>query len=54
MADALANGRGYPMLQEEPDHCAGSIYSVLESLWKARSELAKLKSAAVSTTTKQR
>lgn len=33
----------YPMLDEDPEHCAGSIYSVLESLWKARAELAKLK-----------
>lgn len=43
MADALASGRGYPMLQEEPEHCAVSLYSVLESLFKARSELEKLK-----------
>ena len=43
MADALSSGRGYPMLTEEPDHCAVSLYSVLESLWKARTELAKLK-----------
>lgn len=43
MADALASGRGYPMLTDEPKHCAGSIYAVLESLFKARTELAKLK-----------
>ena len=40
MADALMSG-GYPMLQEEPEHCARSIYSVLESLWKARTNLMK-------------
>lgn len=32
------------MLTEEPEHCALSLYSVLESLWKARIELARLKS----------
>ena len=42
MADALSMG-GYPMLGEEPEQCALSLYSVLESLWKARTELAKLK-----------
>lgn len=45
MADRLAAGRVYHMFQEEPEHCAGSLYSVLESLWKARTELAKLKQA---------
>ena len=39
MADRLLSGRGYPMLQEEPEHCAVSILAVLESLWKARTEL---------------
>lgn len=48
MADALTDPRHgdalrYPMLQEEPEHCAGSLYAVLESLWKARAELAVLK-----------
>lgn len=38
MADCLSKGnRQYPMLQEEPEHCAESIYFVLENLWKARS-----------------
>lgn len=36
IADALASGKPYPMLQEDPEHCAGSIYAVLESLWKLR------------------
>jgi hypothetical protein len=40
MADALVKS-GYPMLQEEPVHCAESIYAVLASLWEARSENAK-------------
>lgn len=42
MADALATKRKYHMLEEEPEHCAGSIYSVLESLWKARAEIKRL------------
>jgi hypothetical protein len=36
IAEALATGRDYPMLREEPEHCAASMLSVLESLWKAR------------------
>lgn len=37
MADCLSMGlRRYPMLQEEPEHCAESIYAVLEALWKLR------------------
>lgn len=44
MADFLSAGaRQYPMLQEEPEYCAESIYAVLEALWKARAELARLK-----------
>jgi hypothetical protein len=43
IADALATKRSYPMLTEEPKYCAGTMYSVLESLWKARTELAKRK-----------
>ena len=43
MADTLASGKPYLMLIDEPEHCAMSIYAVLESLWKARTELARLK-----------
>lgn len=43
MAEALLKPRGYPMLAEEPEHCAGSMLSVLESLWKARAQLAKFR-----------
>lgn len=43
MADCLTRKGGYPMLTEEPEHCALSLYSVLESLFKARSELARLR-----------
>ena len=38
MADSLTKKGGYPMLTEEPEHCAGSIYAVLASLWEARAK----------------
>lgn len=38
IAEALATGKPYPMLQEEPEHCAGTMLSVLESLWKLRTQ----------------
>ena len=40
MADALIGGELW--MFEEPEHCAASMLSVLESLWKARARLAKL------------
>lgn len=43
MACQLAAGKPYPMLQEEPAHCAMTMLAVLESLWKARTEVARLK-----------
>lgn len=36
IAECLAKGKPYPMLTEEPEHCAESMLSVLESLWKLR------------------
>lgn len=39
MAEFLAKGQPYPMLTEEPEHCAETMLSVLESLWKARTRL---------------
>ncbi len=40
MAEAMANprkkGLRYPMLLEEPEHCAETMLSVLVSLWEAR------------------
>ncbi len=44
IAEALAGGRPYPMLQDEPEHCAGTMLAVLEALWKARTKLARLRS----------
>ena len=29
IAEALAGGRPYPMLQDEPEHCAGTMLAVL-------------------------
>lgn len=43
MAASLAAGKPYPMLNEEPQHCAETMLSVLESLWKARTEISKLR-----------
>lgn len=31
------------MLDEEPQHCASTMLAVLEALWEARTELARLK-----------
>ena len=39
MALQLAKGQPYLMLSEEPQYCAATMLSVLESLWKARTEL---------------
>jgi hypothetical protein len=42
MAESLAETGNYPMLQEDPKHCAGSIASVVSSLYAARSFLQEL------------
>lgn len=39
--DLLAGG--HPILEDDPRHCAETMLSVLESLWKARTELEFLK-----------
>lgn len=36
LADALYEGKPYPMLTEEPRHVAGSLYSTIASLWESR------------------
>lgn len=43
IGERLIYGKPYPMLTEEPEHCGGSILSVVESLWKARTEVARLR-----------
>lgn len=38
IAESLAKGDKYHMIDEEPEHVAVSLLSVLESLWKLRTE----------------
>ena len=40
MADVLAAGKPYLMFEEDREHCAATMYHVLESLWKARKQAA--------------
>lgn len=40
MAEALSKGREYPMLQEEPEHCAVSMLATVAALYEARTALA--------------
>lgn len=42
MAEDLASVGKYPMLVEDPKHCAGSIASVVNSLYAARTFLKSL------------
>ena len=46
MAEAIASGRGYSMFETDPELCAAAMFSVLESLWKARTKLATLEKKA--------
>ncbi len=50
MADDLSQGGLHAF--EDAGHCAGSVYSVLESLWKARSEIKRLRKNLTSDTQK--
>lgn len=43
IGEALAKRGKYPMIQDEPEHVAGSLLSTVASLWKARAELLRLK-----------
>lgn len=42
IAEALIEGRPYPMLTEDPEHCGESIAAVVTALYKARSRLKQL------------
>lgn len=42
MAEELLQTGNYPMLQEDPSHCASSIASVVSSLYQARTFLKSL------------
>lgn len=41
IGEALAKGKKYHMIDEEPEHVAASLLSTAASLWKARMEIAK-------------
>lgn len=43
MAECLWKGETYHMFADEPEHCAGSMYSTLASLWEARTALEALR-----------
>lgn len=43
IGEALASGKPYHMLTEEPLHCALTMLVVVEQVYKLRTELAKLK-----------
>ena len=43
IACSLAAGGTYPTAPQERMHCAESLLAVLEALWKARAELARVK-----------
>lgn len=43
MGEALPKKGGYPMLQEEPEHCAGSILATVAALYEARTEIERWK-----------
>jgi hypothetical protein len=43
MGHCLMRGKPYPMLTEEPEHCAQSLLVTVEMLYKARREIASLK-----------
>jgi len=43
IGECLAQGKPYPMIDEEPEHVAGSLLSTVASLYEARTEIARLK-----------
>ena len=43
MAERLWDEGAYHMFATEPEHCAGSMYSTLASLWEARTALETLR-----------
>ena len=47
IAEALIEGKPYPMLYEEPAHCGETIAAVVTALYHARSRLQKLQNANV-------
>jgi hypothetical protein len=45
IGEALIKGQKYSMIDDEPEHVGGSLLSVVESLFKARTEIARLRQA---------
>ena len=43
IGEYLAERKPYPMLQEEPEHCAGSLLATVAALYEARTEIARLR-----------
>ena len=43
IGEYLPTKKGYPMLQEEPEHCAGSILATVAALYEARTEIERWK-----------
>lgn len=43
IGENLVRDKPYPMMQEEPEHCGGSILATVLALYEARGEIAKLK-----------
>jgi hypothetical protein len=41
IGEALLSGP-YPMLQEEPEHCAESMLATVAALWEARTRIVEL------------
>jgi predicted DNA-binding transcriptional regulator AlpA len=46
IAEALIEGRPYPMLTEEPQNCGESIIVTVAALYEARTRIAELEAAA--------
>lgn len=45
IAEGLLGKGGYPMLRDDPAHCATTMLAVLESLWQLRTAAAELAGA---------
>ena len=45
IAEHLARREAYPMLYEEPAHCAETMLSVLASLWELRTKMSEIDAA---------
>jgi hypothetical protein len=43
IGEFLARRKRYPMIEEEPEHVAGSLLSTVASLYQCRTKLKKLK-----------